>query len=88
MSNSPDKYDIVIIGGGPGGLTAGIYTARARLSTLLIERGAIGGQIINTEWVENYPGFPDGISGLDLTMAMYKQAEKFGMKTPKISVLC
>ena len=81
MNASPKKYDIVVIGGGPAGLSAGIYTARARLSTLLIERGAIGGQILNTEWVENYPGFPEGISGIDLTMAMHKQAEKFGLET-------
>ena len=81
MSESSKKYDIIIIGGGPAGLCAGMYTARARLSTLLIERGAIGGQILNTEWVENYPGFPDGISGIDLTELMHKQAEKFGLVT-------
>ena len=77
MSN----YDTIVIGGGPAGLSAGIYTARARLKSLLIERGAIGGQILNTEWVENYPGFPEGISGIDLTEAMHKQAEKFGLET-------
>ena len=81
MVESPEKYDIVIIGGGPAGLSAGIYTARARLNSLLIERGAIGGQIINTEWVENYPGFAENISGFDLTEAMHKQATKFGLET-------
>lgn len=81
MAESPKKYDIVIIGGGPAGLTAGIYTARARLNSLLIERGAIGGQIINTEWVENYPGFAESISGIDLTEAMHQQATKFGLET-------
>ena len=81
MSKSPGEYDIIIIGGGPAGLSAGIYTARARLASLLIERGAIGGQILNTEWVENYPGFADGISGIELTEAMHKQAEKFGLET-------
>ena len=81
MDKSPKKYDVIIIGGGPAGLSAGIYTARARLKSLLIERGAIGGQILNTEWVENYPGFPEGISGIDLTEAMHKQAEKFGLET-------
>jgi thioredoxin reductase (NADPH) len=72
-------YDIIIIGGGPAGLSAGIYTARAGRSTLLIEKGAIGGQAINTTLVENYPGF-EGISGIDLTQAMYRQAKKFGIE--------
>lgn len=81
MNKSSKKYDVIIIGGGPAGLSAGIYAARARLKSLLIERGAIGGQILNTGWVENYPGFPDGVSGIDLTTAMHKQAEKFGLDT-------
>ncbi len=74
-------YDVVIIGGGPAGLSAGIYTSRARLSSLLIEKGAVGGQIINAELVENYPGFTAGISGIDLTQAMHQQATKFGLET-------
>jgi thioredoxin reductase (NADPH) len=81
MVESSNKYDVIIIGGGPAGLSAGIYTARARLSTLLIERAAIGGQIINAARVENYPGYTDGVSGVDLTQAMHQQAEKFGVKT-------
>ncbi len=81
VNKSPKKYDIVIIGGGPAGLSAGIYAARARLSSLLIERGAVGGQIINAEWVENYPGFNESISGIDLTEAMHQQATKFGLET-------
>jgi thioredoxin reductase (NADPH) len=81
MSNSEKEYDVIIIGGGPAGLSAGIYTARARLGSLLIERGAVGGQIINAEWVENYPGFAEGISGFDLTQAMHQQATKFGLET-------
>jgi thioredoxin reductase (NADPH) len=81
MSKSPKEYDIVIIGGGPAGLSAGIYTARARLDSLLVERGMVGGQILNTEWVENYPGFPEGVSGFDLTQSMHQQATKFGLKT-------
>jgi thioredoxin reductase (NADPH) len=79
---SPIKvYDVIIIGGGPAGLTAAIYTARARLNTLIIEKMAIGGQIINAWMVENYPGYKDGISGVDLTMAMHEQAVKFGAET-------
>lgn len=74
-------YDVIIIGGGPAGLTAGIYTSRARLSTLLIEKDIIGGNIVNAERVENYPGFPDGVSGYDLTQLMHMQATKFGMET-------
>ena len=54
-------YDVVIIGGGPAGLSAGLYAARAGLSTLLMEKGIFGGQIANAEHVENYPGFPEGI---------------------------
>ena len=61
------EYDVVIIGGGPAGLTAGIYTARARLRSLLIEKVAAGGLIVNAGLVENYPGFAQGISGLELT---------------------
>ncbi len=78
---NPESWDIVIIGGGPAGLTAGIYAARARLHTLLIEKDMIGGNIVYAELVENYPGFPDGISGMDLTRMMHDQATKFGMET-------
>jgi thioredoxin reductase (NADPH) len=75
MSN---EYDVVIIGAGPAGLTAGIYTARDRFSTLVIERGIIGGNITTTDDVENYPGFPEGITGFDLTAKMHEQATKHG----------
>ena len=74
------KYDVIIIGGGPAGLSAGLYTARARLKTLLVEKGAVGGMIINAALVENYPGFADGVSGIDLTQSMHKQATKFGVE--------
>jgi thioredoxin reductase (NADPH) len=73
-------YDLIIIGAGPAGLTAGLYAARAQLDTLLFERLAPGGQVLNTDWVENYPGFPEGISGFDLVDKMKTQAERFGLK--------
>lgn len=72
-------YDLIIIGGGPAGLTAGLYMARARLDVALLEGLGPGGQILNTDWVENYPGFPEGISGFDLAEKMKTQAEKFGL---------
>jgi thioredoxin reductase (NADPH) len=75
------EYDVVIIGGGPAGLTAGIYAARARLKSLLLEKGATGGWIINAGVVENYPGFLDGVNGLELADAMQQQAVKFGLET-------
>lgn len=81
MVYSERDYDVAIIGGGPAGLSAGIYTSRARLGSLLVERGVVGGQIINAERVENYPGFPEGISGFDLTRLMHQQATGFGLET-------
>jgi thioredoxin reductase (NADPH) len=75
------NYEVIIIGGGPAGLTAGLYTARAGLKSLLIERGAFGGQILNAPLVENYPGFPEGISGAELGTLMHQQAAKYGLKT-------
>ena len=74
------EYDIIIIGGGPAGLTAGLYASRARLNTLLIERALIGGQIVTTDKVENYPGFEEGISGPELVKRMELQAKKFGLE--------
>lgn len=75
-----EEYEVVIIGGGPAGLSAGLYTSRTRLSTLLIERGLVGGLITETELVENYPGFPEGISGLELGELMHQQATKYGLE--------
>ena len=74
-------YQVIIIGGGPGGLTAGLYTSRARLSTLLIEIALFGGQMTTTELIENYPGFPQGVTGDELSRLMEEQAKKFGMET-------
>jgi len=73
-------YDLVIIGGGPAGLTAGLYSARARLNTVLIEKAMTGGQVLVTDWVENYPGFPKGITGVELVRNMSEQAQQFGLK--------
>jgi len=75
------KYDVIIIGGGPAGLTAGLYTARTRLKSLLIEKGMVGGNMVEAGWIDNYPGFPDGISGFELAQLMYQQATKYGLET-------
>jgi len=73
------KYEVIIIGGGPAGLTTGLYTSRAGLKSLLVERGMFGGQIVNATLVENYPGFPEGISGAELGSLMHQQAIKYGL---------
>ncbi|MCF8112542.1 MAG: thioredoxin-disulfide reductase [Desulfotignum sp.] len=80
-------YDLVIIGAGPAGLTAGIYAARARMNVLLLEKAVPGGQIIVTDWIENYPGFPEGISGFDLAEKMKVQAEALGLKIDTSEVI-
>jgi len=74
------RYEVIIIGGGPAGLTAGLYSSRAGLKSLLVERGIFGGQIVNATLVENYPGFPEGISGSELGSLMHQQATKYGLE--------
>jgi thioredoxin reductase (NADPH) len=76
-----DVYQVIIVGGGPAGLTAGLYTTRSRLGTLLIETGLFGGQVTNTDLIENYPGFPEGVTGEDLARLMEEQAKRFGLET-------
>ena len=71
-------YDVIIVGGGPSGMSAAIYASRARLKTLLIEKAGCGGQIAITDHLENYPGFEEGINGFELAMKMEKQARTFG----------
>jgi len=75
---SKGVHDLVIIGAGPAALSAAIYTTREDIDTLLVEKAIPGGLIATTDWVDNYPGFPDGIEGLALSDLMRKQAERFG----------
>ncbi len=75
---SREHIEIAVVGGGPAGLAAALYAARGRAKTVVFERGIPGGQIVTTDWVENYPGFPDGISGAELGDLMTRQAEVHG----------
>ncbi len=79
MANDPE-YDVIIIGGGAAGLAASIYAVRAMLKTLIIEKQAVGGQILYTGEIENYPGFPEPIGGPDLAQLYEKQALRFGVE--------
>ena len=88
MKSEKEKpYEVIILGGGPAGLTAGLYTSRARLLTLLVESGLYGGQMTTTEMIENYPGFPQGVTGEELSRLMEEQARRFGMGTVKQEVV-
>jgi len=80
-------FDLVIIGGGPAGLTAGLYAARARLNVILIEKAAPGGQVTTTDWIENYPGFPDGLSGADLVQNITQQTKRFDLNIESNEVI-
>jgi len=82
-----NHYELIIVGSGPAGLTAGLYAARARIDHLVIEKGAAGGQILLTDWVDNYPGFPDGLSGFDLAEKMEAHARRFGLSTLTANVV-
>lgn len=75
-----ELVDVAMIGAGPASLSAAVYTTREDLKTVLIEKGVIGGLAAVTDWVDNYPGFPKGLSGLDLANALQAQAERFGAK--------
>jgi len=81
-----NKQEVIIIGGGPAGLTAALYTSRSGINTLLIERGIFGGQIVNASQIDNYPGFPEGVSGFDLASLMEQQATKYGLETTTAEV--
>jgi thioredoxin reductase (NADPH) len=78
MADTPDVLDVVTIGAGPAALTAAIYTCREDIGTVLYEKGVVGGLAAITDWVDNYPGFPEGIAGLELAEGLRKQAERFG----------
>ena len=80
MDKKTQQYDVVIIGGGAAGLTAGIYCGRARLKTLIIEKSLVGGLATYTNEIENYPGFPEGQTGLGLMELFHQQAKKFGVE--------
>ena len=79
--NGKRIYDMIIIGGGPGGYTAALYAARAGLDTVVLEKLSAGGQMALTHQIDNYPGFPEGIDGFELAENMQRQAERFGAKS-------
>ncbi|MCS6801567.1 MAG: thioredoxin-disulfide reductase [Chloroflexota bacterium] len=87
IGSSDELFDVIIIGAGAAGLAAGLYAARSRLRTVLLERLGVGGQLGLTEWIDDYPGFADGISAAELTIAMEKQTKRFGLEVTYDEVL-
>ena len=79
--NNNHVYDMLVVGGGPGGYTAALYAARAGLDTVVLEKLSAGGQMALTEQIDNYPGFENGIDGFSLAENMQKQAERFGARS-------
>jgi thioredoxin reductase (NADPH) len=77
---SRSHYDLIVVGGGPAGLTAALYAAREAIDTLVIERAALGGQAAGTEKLDNMPGFPEGVSGAEFSQRLRRQAERFGVE--------
>jgi len=80
------SYRVIIIGGGPAGLTGGLYCARSGLTVLLVEAGVIGGQLTSAERIDNYPGLPQGISGIELGRRMHEQGTGCGLETLFVAV--
>ena len=85
--NNNHVYDMLVVGGGPGGYTAALYAARAGLDTIVLEKLSAGGQMALTEQIDNYPGFENGIDGFSLAEKMQKQAERFGVRSEYAEVL-
>jgi thioredoxin reductase (NADPH) len=84
---SEEIYDVIIVGGGPAGLTAGLYTSRHNNKTLILEGNKIGGKALEAHWIENYPGFPEGISGSKLMKLIEEQATRFGVEIKNETVI-
>jgi thioredoxin reductase (NADPH) len=85
MANT--DHQLIIIGGGPAGLTAGLYAARDRLQVILVEKGVAGGQVLVTDWIDNYPGFPEGVSGADLIEKITAQTKRFELVIKNANVV-